>query len=350
MRRYLVIGDIHYSQFSSIAKQRGSKYSIRLENLIECLNWVEEMGIKYNVDSEIFLGDVFDRTTINCEEITAMQDINWNKIPKKIVVGNHESNVMDLSYSTTKVLENIGAMIIDQDLTEEINPLVNFTYIPYIAMRDTQRVSDHLKDKSKRNVVFAHADLANVQYGKSKSLTGFDVEDIQENCCLFIDGHIHSGQDGVKSGDNFYNKVLLVGNLTGQNFTEDAFRNPHRICLITVNDDGSIIKDDLYVPEPFNFYSVYIQNDKDLSQLDLLGVNSFVSLRCSSNMVDKSLKKISSLTNVLNYRLSIIYYSKNDSDEDSIDFKVNDHIKLFVDLSKSILGESEILSDELSKL
>ena len=40
----LLAGDVHWSSYSSIVRRRGQKYSKRLENLINSVNWIEEQA------------------------------------------------------------------------------------------------------------------------------------------------------------------------------------------------------------------------------------------------------------------------------------------------------------------
>ena len=44
--KYLIYSDVHISQGSSIVKQEGIKYSVRLEHIIDSINWAEELAEK----------------------------------------------------------------------------------------------------------------------------------------------------------------------------------------------------------------------------------------------------------------------------------------------------------------
>ena len=48
MARILLFTDNHFSQYSSIIISRGDKFSTRLENQIQSLNWVNETAIEKN--------------------------------------------------------------------------------------------------------------------------------------------------------------------------------------------------------------------------------------------------------------------------------------------------------------
>lgn len=38
MKKFLIASDLHWSQYSSIVRKRGKKYSVRLHNLINSMN------------------------------------------------------------------------------------------------------------------------------------------------------------------------------------------------------------------------------------------------------------------------------------------------------------------------
>ena len=55
--RLLYYADPHWSVNSSIIRSRGLKYSKRLENLINSINWVENTARDQGCESIICLGD-----------------------------------------------------------------------------------------------------------------------------------------------------------------------------------------------------------------------------------------------------------------------------------------------------
>jgi len=341
MKKYLLIGDSHWSAYSSILRSRGNKYTLRLEKLIEAFNWVEDFGKENNCDGEIWLGDTLDRPDLGCEEITALQEVKWNNIPKTFLVGNHESNVLNLDFSSTKVFEKINSRIIDKPLSEDINDMVNFTYIPYLTTDQIKPISNFITGKNKK-VVFAHQDLAGLQYGLYKSTSGFDINDIDRNCDMFINGHLHSG---CKIGRN----IFLVGNLTGQNFTEDASKYDHLIYILTVHDDGKLELESFEVPCSMNFYKIRIDSKNDFIKLDNLKNNALVSVVCSIKLATDVENYIKSKNNILERKITV-YYGNYKGSSDKIDFTVEDHIKLFVDFIHENMENSSILEDELIRL
>ena len=89
--------DVHWCTAYSIVNGRGETYSTRLEHLIDSVNWVQDLAQKTNCDRIICGCDFFDRSNINAEEITALNEVKWANIPQYFLVGNHEITSDDLS-------------------------------------------------------------------------------------------------------------------------------------------------------------------------------------------------------------------------------------------------------------
>ena len=72
MSKILICGDIHFSTYSSILRKRGEFYSERLENLLWSINWVEKTAEDNKCNRIIYLGDFFDKASLDSEELTAL--------------------------------------------------------------------------------------------------------------------------------------------------------------------------------------------------------------------------------------------------------------------------------------
>ena len=106
--KILIYSDVHFSQDSSIVRSMGEKYSTRLEYLIKSLNWAEELAEKEHCFYVFNLGDMFDKPNLNAMEITAFKDIKWSNKPHYILVGNHDSNVNSLQYSSSEIFKSLN--------------------------------------------------------------------------------------------------------------------------------------------------------------------------------------------------------------------------------------------------
>ena len=342
-RRFLIYTDPHWSQYSSIIRKRGKKYSVRLHNLIESINWIEKLSVELGCEEIIECGDFFDRESLNCEEISALQEIKFSNKKHSFIVGNHESNVSDLEFSSTKFFESVGGNVYDTIQRKIINDKVDFYYIPYLTDDRLPKLKDIIIDKNKKNVIFAHLDIAGIQYGVYTSQSGIDIQDILENCTLFLNGHLHNGQIIEK-------KIVLIGNLTGQNFNEDSTKYEHLAYLLSVNEDGTIILEPIENPYAINFYKIKIESENELTILDNLKNNCVLSIVCHNKIKDKVLKKIETATNILEYRLNIFYDTVQNTNNSVISTKEIDHMQQFIDLANSKFEPSPALSDELLRL
>lgn len=341
MIKYAICGDIHWSTYSSILRKRGRKYSQRLNGLIKSVNWFENLSKKYKCSGEIFLGDTLDRPDLNAEEITALQDVKWNSTPKYFIVGNHESNINTLEYSSTKFFESIDATVIDEPKKLEISHDLDFFLIPYITTDKILRLSDYIEG-DKKKMIFAHQDIAGLQYGRFTSHSGFEIEDIMSNCELFFDGHLHNAQV-------IRNKLYIAGILSGQNFNEDALKSKHYAYILTINDDGSYEVEQFINPEAFNFYKLRIETEKDLDLLLNLDKHSVVSIVCEESLSEKVNKAIKNTKNIIESRV-VLFYNYLDENGGDVNMFADDYIKQFVALAKEKLENSSILDMELIKL
>ena len=327
-----IFGDVHWSQYSSIVRQRGERFSIRLENLIQSMNWVEDMTREYNCGMCISLGDFFDASTIDAESITALREVNWNEIQHIIVAGNHEMARADNHYSSANILSllpfvNVVTVPEQMWLCEN----TNLMFLPYVLEPDKCNISE-LFTKNNIDYMFSHNDLKGVNYGSFVSKTGFSVDDISAVCDRCFNGHIHN--EGV-CGDN----IINVGNLTGQNFSEDATKYSHKIIILdTETDDITVLEN----PYAMNFYKV-----DDLS--DVRKDNAVVTLK-TSDMSQK--ENLQNMKNVIAYKViaDVKKTGKKASSVPSKDAINIDHLKMFSDYVHNNMGDTEIINQELSEV
>ena len=191
--KILIVGDVHWSQYTSILRKRNEYHSLRLDNLIFSINWAEEQAAYCNCSAIIYLGDFFDSNHLCSEEISALQHIRWAPISHIFLTGNHETNVSNLEYSTadlftlcpnSRVIAQPENYIIDETDCE-------FCFLPYILERDRKPLESYFGVKHSKRIIFSHNDLKDVNYGNFVSPEGFEIGDIHNNSDLFINGHIH---------------------------------------------------------------------------------------------------------------------------------------------------------------
>lgn len=346
----LIVGDIHWSQYSSILRKRGEFYSQRLENLLWSVNWVEKQAVEHRVNEIIYLGDFFDRSDLNAEELTAFRDINWVKsIPHKFLVGNHELGQRTAEYSSIHFIESLGEnfQVIDTPI-QKVGIGYRFLFLPYIFESERKSLGDYWRETAPVDAgptlnpeyVFSHNDLK-MRYGAFESKEGFELADIESHCQYFINGHIHNHEWATK-------KVLNLGNLTGQNFNEDASKYAHRVAIL---DTGMETLSFIENPYAYNFYKLDLEESPVLPQLKS---NAVLTVRCKESEVaslEAQLMEMESAGQVAAYRM-IPVAEELDSIEVEAVVELNsvDHLKQFQEYVLDQLGTSEAVLRELQEV
>ena len=335
-----IYSDPHWSQFSSILRQRGTKYSKRLEILINSINWVENLAQENNCDRILCLGDFFDRNNLNAEELTALTEIKWSSIPKQFLVGNHEMSLDDSSIHSLNALEKIGEII--DDVKVENCGLYNLVYIPYIDEDNRKSLFETIKTNTiPNNIIFSHNDIKGIRYGAYVSTTGYSIEEIEQYSELYINGHLHNS-----SFVNDRETILNLGNLSGQNFTEDAFVYKHYVCILNTDT-----KELMFYENPFavNFYKVDINIEQDLNKLNLINNLAVVSARVSENLLKQTKELLQAKDNVIAHK-EVIKFNDVCEVSQTTNFEKVNHLDELVKFCRSQIGDSEILYQELEQL
>lgn len=340
--RILCFTDNHFCENYSIVKKQGTNYSLRLENQLLSLNWLEETAVANNCDAIFCLGDFFDKPDLNEKEITAVKDIKWSSIPHYFLVGNHESSVNDLQYSSTKILEADNRIIISTPTILTLGG-IDFCMLPYVVESDRQDLSSYFPaERTKPRFIISHNDLRGIQMGPVVSKTGFSIEEIEANCDLFINGHLHNGQ-------KITNKILNLGNFTGKDFGEDANKYPHNVLLIdTETAELKFIEN----PHAFNFYKLEINNTDQANTFETYLKNqAVVSIKCKDFLLETVKQKIDSSTKIIESRVVIARdeIALNDAEIDISDLAL-DHLEKFVECCKEKIDNSDILDFELAEI
>lgn len=267
-----IVGDIHWSKYSSIIRSRGNKYSTRLENCIDSINWAENVIQDNGCDITIYLGDFFDSSDLCAEELSALNELNWNDTPHIFLIGNHEMGMNNLSFSSSHVFNLCpNAKVISTIQVEHFED-DTLVFMPYILEDKREDFNYYVHDPN--CFVFSHNDIKGIQMGPIISRMGFDIEDINNNCKMFFNGHIHNGS---KISD----KIINVGNLTGQNFSEDAIKYNHSICVFDTHTSKCAVFDNPYA---FNFFKFDItESNIDIKSCLENKSNPVITLKLKEN-------------------------------------------------------------------
>ena len=211
------------------------------------------MSKEKNCNLEVCLGDFCDRSDLTDEEISALREIKWNDIKKYFVVGNHESAQHELTFTTMQAIDNGNISIINRP-TGIVIENNTYYFIPYFIDSDRpsfKEMIDDMKVESRgKKIVFSHNDIAGINYAGFISKSGFNKEEIENSCDLFLNGHLHNGQ---KISDKIYN----LGSFSAHNFTNDSFNYRYGAWILDT-DDMSLE----FIENPFslNFYKLSIHS------------------------------------------------------------------------------------------
>ena len=350
--KILLYTDVHWAETASIVRGRGQSFSLRLENLIQSVNWAEQQARLQHCDAVMVLGDFFDKPNLTAEEITALTKIEWSNLPHYFLVGNHDANVSDLSFASTFVFQNPLFHIISEPYMIEAGSSVTdqaaFIYlIPYIIEDNRQSLSAYIDSLTPSGnmaftsrIVLSHNDLAGVRYGQFVSTQGFKVEEILQQCDLFINGHLHNAGFVDES-----EHILNLGNLSGQNFTEDAYRYRHYCATL---DTNNLQLEFFENPHAFNFYRIEIGAEKDLKLFSNLKTNAVVSVQCTGALLSQVKNLIEESNHIVASRVSLLLTASQEVSTIEISqLAQTDYLKQFSDYVLSHVENTEAVQQEL---
>lgn len=336
--KILIRTDEHFSQYSSILRSRGTKYSTRLEGLIKSINWSEQVAIEQGCDMIVDLGDFFDKPELNAEELSALQEIKWANLTHKFLVGNHEMGINSLEFSSAHLFRLCpNSFVMDSPIIETIGN-TEIGYLPYILELDRQPITDYINlNNNHKRIIFSHNDIKGIQMGAIISPTGFTIDEIESACDLFVNGHLHNG---VKITD----KIINLGNLTGQNFSENALTYNHNIMILDTNTlQYSLVEN----PYAFNFYKL-----GDIANYSKITFkkNAIVSCSCKSSLFPAIKNRLEMLPEIITYRLTTERDPGNTEENASTQLQVADHLEQFKTFILSTMGQNDIILSELNEV
>lgn len=340
--KVLIYTDPHFCEKFSIVTKMGDKYTTRLENQIKSINWAEDLAYKKGCQYVICAGDFFDKPNLTQQEITAINEINFAPMcAHYFLVGNHESEENDLHYNSTEILQQdrrSNFIVAEPRLLEE--PGFELAFLPYITEARRQEAEDYFPEPKAKRLLISHNDLFGIQMGPAISTVGFKPEDLASICDLCVNGHLHNGT-------KINEKVINLGNLTGKDFGEDAFRYKHNVMLV---DTDTMTYELIENPYALNFYKIDINTKTDLAILNRLSNNAVVSVKCRDILVAEAKELIASLPNIIESRVVITREVANgETAEDITDLTVDQYVK-FAECCREKLENNAILEEELSEI
>lgn len=338
--KIMLFTDLHMCPRASIINKWGTKYPVRLENCIASLNWLEHKAAELGCEYIVNLGDFFDKPDLTSETITACNDIEWSNIMHYHIVGNHDASNSSLTFSSVNSLLDHNHKIISEP---QVLPLVDcdICFLPYVTECDRKPLEEYFKNLNPNTprIILSHNDISGLQLGPVVSKTGFSIEEIEANCNIFINGHLHNGQA-------ITTKVINLGNLTGKDFGEDASKHNHCIAIL---DTSTMSITYIENPHAYNFYKIDITTEADLKKLDQLKSNAVLSIKCEQNLLETVKQNIAAHDNIIESRTIITKQLMEATEPTELDLTV-DHLARFVECCRATIENSTLLEEELSEI
>ena len=338
----LIYTDPHFCERYSIVNSYGDNFTTRLENQIKSLNWAENLAKERGCQYVICAGDFFDKPQLTDQELTALREIEWAPFcVHYFLVGNHESEESDLHFSSAKALEGKNRFVISEPrLFKE--PGFELAFLPYIVESERKTAEDYFEALSDTpRLLVSHNDLFGIQMGPVESKVGFKPTDLEKICTLCVNGHLHNG---VKVTE----KVINLGNLTGKDFGEDAFKYKHNVMII----DTDTFKYELVEnPYAFNFYKLEISEAKDFEKFGKLKGNAILSIKCIDKLVKQAREELVKIADkVLDSRIITVRQPSDNEEAIDISDLTMDHLTKFYEICHEKIENSKILEEELAEV
>lgn len=345
--KILLFADLHMCPRASIINKWGTKYPSRLENCIESVNWLERKAEELDCDYIVSLGDFFDKPDLTSDTITACNEIKWSKIKHYSIVGNHDASTSSLEFNSVNSLITTNHQIITEPMILFLDDC-DICFLPYVVECDRKPIDQYFVDKNskpcatgKPRIILSHNDISGIQLGPVVSKTGFSVDEIETNCDLFINGHLHNGQA-------ITDKIINLGNLTGKDFGENAFKHAHSVAVL---DTNTLTLEYIENPYAYNFYKFQIESEQDLRVFNTLKNNAVLSIKCEQSLIDKTKQTLEDFSDkiVESRIITVRNYDNSTVETAELDLSV-DHLARFIECCKTSIENSKILEEELAEI
>jgi len=304
----LIIGDVHLN------KNNVSFYSKLL------YPFLKQMNRLYDIDSVVFLGDIFTSSTIDNASLKLFKELIliYKDIKDiNILVGNH-----DLITKT----ESIYELLLLNDNIKIYNELTfenNNIYIPYIFNSIDysilfNNVKEYINDTSYKNYyLYSHNDFSEIYKFRSTFFNIIPIFEKVDKIVYLINGHNHV--PFFKNRNNF--NILNIGSAINSNYN-DSYDNNN--FLLIEKNNIKILQNKYSI----KYYTFHIWKDSDVyHNIAKLNINnhSYVKfiIHDPSVVIDNTFKeelyKDYSIGEIqIEYELnSLLKLAKNNNDMDS---------------------------------
>lgn len=219
--------DVHCSFTSSILPtfEDGSKYTTRLQMIIDTFRWMYNIFEKHNVDIIVNCGDLFDSYNVRAEELSAMSEALkfGGNIPELHILGNHEILDKHRMFNAVALLDNYSHIDV---ITDPVKLKCGISLLPYCTIEEATDIIPYLSN----DILFSHIDIKGSFVTPQYALdVGVEPTRLSNNFKRVINGHLHSPQ-------SFGACVHNIGASTSLSFSD----NSDYIPRITILDTDSL--------------------------------------------------------------------------------------------------------------
>ena len=224
-----IYSDLHISRNSSIMPlhKEGSKYSTRLQMILDTGKWMYEEFEKQGVELIVNCGDTVDSSVLKADEISALQEFyKYSKgVREYHIVGNHE--LSDKNFYATSILNQLDFVTIIDNMKCLSVGGVSIAFIPYVKPDFWNHNLEVLRNL-KSDICFSHIDINGSKLrGTYVVEDGLDPEILAEYFKVIINGHLHTAEKLVTSQNAVYN----IGSISSNSFVDSNDYIPS-ICVL----------------------------------------------------------------------------------------------------------------------
>ena len=223
MAKIIISADIHFCKRESLVDNR---YPF----LARSFEWLNKLSDEIPNSLNVDLGDMFNSSHLTAEDVAVLEAIPFNR-SWHCITGNHEQ---DGQNSLLKYFRDIHVIYEKPQLKNFGKDVGWALFIPFT--RTPTPLSGLLKKlpPSERVVVFSHCDFVGM-FGTGED-AGYRIDEInaEPRIKMWLNGHYHQRM-------TLSDKIQVVGNLCGQNFTQNF--EPHGVAVYdTVTNEYEFIE------------------------------------------------------------------------------------------------------------
>lgn len=299
--------DLHIAYTSSIlplAYSTSSKYTTRLQMIIDTGKWLNKLFTDNNVDIIVNGGDTCDSNILKSTEITALAEFFkqfTSDIPHYVITGNHEILDENSEFHATAILDGIGSITVVNKPTKINN------YISVLPYMNSNNIDNNLLKSLSNNLLVSHIDIMGSALRAEYIMdTGINSEMLAEYFDFVANGHLHTAEHIHTSKNNVWN----IGSVSSISFVDNNEYIPSAI----IYDTDTKMFERFENPYTILFRKLNVNSIADvISQTNNLSDNYkyVVRVTCPYDCREEIRQYLDSLSKVITYRVVSNNYGKS---------------------------------------